>query len=153
MKERLLRFLNHQQLSSAKFAEVIGVQPSSVSHILSGRNNPGFDFIQKILRSYPYLNAEWLILGKGDMLKDMQGTLFPDNDNKDPGNTGFPGTGRPDENQQKESPPEFTTVNKSDDVYDYKSEENMIINVNKTRAIEKIIVLYTDKSFSEYNPS
>jgi transcriptional regulator with XRE-family HTH domain len=156
MKERLLRFLNQQQLSSAKFAEMIGVQPSSVSHILSGRNNPGFDFIQKILLSYPFLNAEWLILGKGDMLKntDMQGTLFMVN-RKEGAETGghFPGTGQPDGGQQGETSLDFTNVNKNEADYDYKSEKDLIPNVNKDKIIEKIIVLYTDKSFSEYKPS
>ena len=80
MKDRLLKFLNKEQLSSARFAEVIGVQPSSISHILSGRNNPGFDFIHKILTNYPSINAEWLITGKGAMLKEdnRQGNLFFD---------------------------------------------------------------------------
>jgi transcriptional regulator with XRE-family HTH domain len=156
MKERLLRFLNQQQLSSAKFAEMIGVQPSSVSHILSGRNNPGFDFIQKILRSYPSLNAEWLILGKGDMLKktDMQGTLFM-TDSRAGAEAGnfFPVTGQADGSQRGETSPEFTNVNQTDSFSDYISEDSTVPNVNNDKTIEKIIVLYTDKSFSEYSPS
>lgn len=80
MKERLLKFLNTIQLSSSKFAEEIGIQPSGVSHILSGRNNPGYDFIVKILTRFPELNSEWLILGKGEMFRSSskQSDLFDD---------------------------------------------------------------------------
>lgn len=67
MKDRLLKFLVAENISATQFADDIGVQRSSVSHILAGRNNPSFDFIQKTLSRYPHLNAEWLILGKGGM--------------------------------------------------------------------------------------
>ncbi|MFC2080550.1 helix-turn-helix domain-containing protein, partial [Bacteroidota bacterium] len=67
MEDRLLKLLDMEQLSSSKFADVIGVQRSSVSHILSGRNKPSFDFLQKTLKAFPVLNADWLILGEGKM--------------------------------------------------------------------------------------
>ena len=50
-------------LSAASFAEKIGVQPSSISHILSGRNKPSLEFIQKILAQFPNISADWLITG------------------------------------------------------------------------------------------
>ena len=163
MKDRLLKFLNSQQLSSARFAEIIGVQPSGISHILSGRNKPGFDFIQKILTSYPSLNAEWLIMGKGNMFKsdNIQGDLFSDehygNQNQsekgkeitgtDP-EAGYTGTG-------DKSDIEDTDVNKLNDDTDYKSEFNSsasITDVSKSKVIQKIVIFYTDKSFTEYSP-
>lgn len=70
MKERLLRFINSIGLSSSRFAEEIGIQPSGVSHILSGRNNPSYDFIVKILNKFPDLNPDWLLLGKGEMFRE-----------------------------------------------------------------------------------
>lgn len=80
MEDRLLKLLDTEQISSSKFADVIGVQRSSVSHILSGRNKPSFDFLQKTLKAFPLLNADWLMLGEGDMYQDMRnyvaGTLF-----------------------------------------------------------------------------
>jgi transcriptional regulator with XRE-family HTH domain len=71
MKERLIQLLDLEQLSPSKFADIIGVQRSSVSHVISGRNNPSFDFLQKTLTAFPGLNAEWLILGKGTMYEQM----------------------------------------------------------------------------------
>lgn len=80
MEDRLLKLLDTEQLSSAKFADLIGVQRSSVSHILSGRNKPSFDFLQKTLKAFPMINADWLILGEGNMyegeINTVSGSLF-----------------------------------------------------------------------------
>ncbi|MFP4060275.1 MAG: helix-turn-helix domain-containing protein [bacterium] len=77
MKDRLLKFLNTENISYTHFADEIGVQRSSISHILSGRNKPSFDFIQKILGRYNKINPEWLIMGTGSMYKNMsQPSLF-----------------------------------------------------------------------------
>ena len=80
MKERLIQLLDLEQLTPSKFADIIGVQRSSVSHVISGRNNPSFDFIQKTLTAFPGLNAEWLIVGQGTMYDQMgrgvSGNLF-----------------------------------------------------------------------------
>ena len=80
MEDRLLKLLDTEQLTSAKFADAIGVQRSSVSHILSGRNKPSFDFLQKTLKVFPMLNADWLILGEGNMyegdVNPISGSLF-----------------------------------------------------------------------------
>jgi transcriptional regulator with XRE-family HTH domain len=67
MKERLLEFLRSENKSSAQLADEIGVQPSGISHILSGRNNPSLDFVLKMLDKYPDLSTEWLLFGKGTM--------------------------------------------------------------------------------------
>ncbi len=70
MKSRISKIIKIEQLSSSKFAESIDVQRSSISHILSGRNKPSLDFIQKILTVYKNINSDWLLFGKGDMFKD-----------------------------------------------------------------------------------
>jgi len=55
MKERLIQLLDLEQLSPSKFADIIGVQRSSISHVISGRNKPSFDFLQKTLKAFPGL--------------------------------------------------------------------------------------------------
>lgn len=58
-------------------AEDIRVQPSGISHILSGRNRPSLDFILKMLEKYPFLSTEWLLFGKGSMYREpTMGDLF-----------------------------------------------------------------------------
>ena len=75
MKERLIQLLDLEQLSPSKFADLIGVQRSSISHVLSGRNKPSFDFLQKTLKAFPGLNASWLLLGEGTMYERMGRTV------------------------------------------------------------------------------
>ena len=78
MKERLIQLLDLEQLTPSKFADIIGVQRSSVSHVISGRNNPSFDFLYKTLKAFPGLNAAWLMLGEGTMYEQM-GRKVPGN--------------------------------------------------------------------------
>jgi transcriptional regulator with XRE-family HTH domain len=70
MRTRILEFLKAENKSSAQLAEEIGVQPSGISHILSGRNNPSLDFVIKMLGRYPSLSTDWLLFGKGKMYRE-----------------------------------------------------------------------------------
>lgn len=70
MNRRLQQFLSAENISQAQFADTIGVARASVSHILAGRNKPGFDFIENMSRKYPALSLEWLVTGKGKMYKN-----------------------------------------------------------------------------------
>lgn len=63
MKERLKEFLEKRNLNARQFAEIIGVQPSSISHILTGRNKPGVELLEKMLRSFPELDIHYIITG------------------------------------------------------------------------------------------
>jgi len=60
MKDRIKIFLEQSGLTAAQLADKIGVQRSSFSHILNGRNKPSANFISKLLTSYPELNANWV---------------------------------------------------------------------------------------------
>ncbi len=70
MKERIAELLLSEGLSANKFAEIVGVQASGISHILSGRNKPGYDLIAKVLGCFPRISPDWLLLGTGSMYRD-----------------------------------------------------------------------------------
>lgn len=72
MKDRITLLIKAKNYTAAQFADEIGVQKSSISHILSGRNNASLDFVQKILLRYPEVNMDWLMFGKGPLLKDSE---------------------------------------------------------------------------------
>lgn len=69
ISKRIQILIKRSKLSNTAFADSIGVQPSSISHILSGRNKPSVDFIQKLLSAYPDISAEWLLLGKEEEIQ------------------------------------------------------------------------------------
>ncbi len=70
MKDRIILLIKAKNLTAAQFADEINVQKSSISHIISGRNNASLDFIQKILFRYPDVNMDWLMFGKGPIFKE-----------------------------------------------------------------------------------
>ena len=72
MNKRLQQFLNAENISQSQFADTLNVARAGVSHILAGRNKPGFDFIESLILHYPDLNIEWLITGKGRMYNAPQ---------------------------------------------------------------------------------
>ncbi len=140
MKERIIKFLTHENLTGTRFADEIGVQRSSVSHILSGRNNPSFEFIQKILSRYKNINSEWLIMGIGSMYK------------------------KPEQMDLFASPMPFTNkiqpasaLQKSNEILtppegDKKNQSDIITEIIPSRKVEKILLFYTDKTFDEFTP-
>ena len=65
---RFTKVIEYSELTPAEFAEEIGVQRSSISHIISGRNKPSLDFITKIKTAFPDFEWNWLITGQGEML-------------------------------------------------------------------------------------
>lgn len=68
--ERLQKIIEHEQLSIPAFARKIGVVDQTVRGIVvQKRNKPGFDMLVKTLQTFDWLNAEWLITGKGEMEK------------------------------------------------------------------------------------
>lgn len=71
MEERLKLFLAMEGLSPSQFADKLGVQRSGVSHLLSGRNKPSFEFISRMLVTFPKINPDWLITGNGKAYRDF----------------------------------------------------------------------------------
>lgn len=139
MKDRLQQFLTLEQLSPARLSEIIGIQRSGLSHILSGRNKPGFEFIQKLLQKFPSLNAEWLITGKGKMYKEQSSPFLEKKDVL---------------NAPQIS--DYTLFNS--DVRKSEPAENLIKEIpltddGKKRILKKMVFVYSDNTFSEYFPA
>jgi transcriptional regulator with XRE-family HTH domain len=62
---RLKKLMEHHQLSASTFADKVGVQRSSISHILSGRNKPSLDFVLKVTSEFKDVDIHWLLNGTG----------------------------------------------------------------------------------------
>ncbi len=187
MIDRILLILKTQNLSSSQFADEIGVQRSSISHILSGRNNPSLEFVTKILKRFPDINSDWIIFGKGSMYKgsDAMYDVSPKESTKSnlqPDLFNFAEVDQVeikaikadtlDENQKYEALKEESSMEKksiNSEIQSIKEEisssknENIIDEKNRLpekntklldskKTIEKIMVFYTNKTFTEYFP-
>ena len=86
MQERFKQLLEEKGLTATRFASMIKVNASAMSHILNGRSKPGFDVLDKIAQAFPELNLNWLISGKGTMygvpVSPVQEVLFQPDDEK-----------------------------------------------------------------------
>ena len=131
MKEIVIRIgqiLEEQQLSSSAFADTIGVQRSSISHVLSGRNKPSLEFILKIIRAFPSYSTDWLLFGKET--DDAKAYQQPANNSAE---TQAEDLAPPYESYENfEKPTKPPTVSKSES------------------EINKVILLLKDGSFTEY---
>ena len=72
--ERLNDIMAYYSLSASAFAELIHVQRSSISHVLSGRNKPSLDFILKLNKAFPDINLYWLLNNTGEMINSTPTT-------------------------------------------------------------------------------
>ena len=149
--KRLEIILDYYSLNASSFADKIGVQRSSLSHLLSGRNKPSLDFILKILDVFPDIDLYWILNGKGNFPKnaeefeeiknnteqvEKQNSPTPSNSEKIPENLFS-------ELQDQNSIPALDT----------KKNENQNSTKDYTSdAIDKIVIFYRNGTFKSYIP-
>ena len=68
MVTRIRELLEARQLSPTQFADLIGVGRPVISHILSERNKPSLEVVQKVISAFPEVSLPWLLSGVGTML-------------------------------------------------------------------------------------
>lgn len=74
MVDRIKQLIEFKGLTPAAFANEVEINRSGLTHIFSGRNQPSLDLIRKILLTFPDISTEWLMLGKGNMLRELKDT-------------------------------------------------------------------------------
>ncbi len=124
MIERINHIISHFQISPSKLADEIGVQRANISHLLSGRNKPSLDLIQKILTRWNQINPEWLLLGRGDFL-----------------------LGKTNESNNDSS--ENNKIPKTENVSTQKNVTPAVC-LSNPKSISKIVVFFSDGTFEEY---
>ncbi len=153
MREKLLKLMKYEKLSSSRLAEILEIQPSSISHILSGRNKPSFDFLVKILRRFPTLNPDWLLLDSDQMYRQSdESAALKDNQVIAPISTSIIQAGS-SEHRQNNSSNDSSVANNNSTKRTTPTELPFANNQNVNKTIERVIVLYSDKSFEAFNIS
>ena len=76
IKDRIRMIMEREKVPPKVFAKTIGVQQSTLSHILNGRNKPSLEVVMKVHQKYDYVNLEWLLYGKGEMMVSEEETSF-----------------------------------------------------------------------------
>ena len=167
LSQKIELLIQKKQISSSQFADKIGIPRSSVSHILSGRNKPSLDVVQKILKAYPELSAEELLFE--DRILSIGTSSSPKIESIGSGPSLFDAPIPSPSESDKNSLPEQTIV-QSNLRRNRESAKNtiqpssvpspdsgyshaMISKNHINKKIERVIIFYSDGSFSESKPS
>ncbi|MFO8086509.1 MAG: helix-turn-helix transcriptional regulator [Bacteroidales bacterium] len=146
MIDRIRLLIETQNLTASQFADIIKVQRSGLSHILSGRNNASLDFVQKVLTKFPEVSPDWLINGEGPMFRKKQKQNEEVAEKQDEPSL-FSSVSREEKKGIRESEPDSLTQSLAKEKEDSSKSE-----VKQTGAIDRIIILYKDGFFKDYYP-
>lgn len=132
--KKMNQILEYYQLTAGAFADKIGVQRSSISHLLSGRNKPSLEFVLKIVSVFPEVDLYWLLLNEG---------VFPKNAT---------------ENHFASNPTVAEEINSINDtktkpLIDIKTLNAKSTIGTATAKITQIVLLYSDGTFQSFDPS
>lgn len=142
--KRLESVLDYYGLNASAFADKIGAQRSSMSHLLSGRNKPSLDFVMKILEVFPDVDLYWILIGKGTFPKnnneeviEIQKSPSPILPNQNIGNDLF-------------STMQINTEKEKIDLKEVSVLKNTNFNLEDDE-IEKIVLFYKNGTFKAYS--
>ena len=139
MKDRIAHIIRAKNLTAGDFALRLGIQPSNVSHLLSGRNNPSLDFVKKPKETFPEYNLDWIVLGVGPMT--VSEPLYD--------------TARTEAAASAPLPQEATaSVDDAKPTLSHAPVEPLHLSENGSpnMALEKIILVYADRTFEVIIP-
>ena len=156
MREKLQLLMNAENLTGSKLAEYLGIQPSSISHILGGRNKPSLDFVQKILQRYPRINPDWLLLDSEEMYRadsspaSSVATSAELQFSESPSMAESATQAEPSAAENQSSPADYTTQAPS-------TPSNVVDTIAPlvaphSRGVKRIIVMFDDHTFESYEP-
>lgn len=144
--KRLETILDYYNLSASSFADKIGVQRSSLSHLLSGRNKPSLDFILKILDVFPDVDLYWILNGKGS---------FPKNDDTSTNNNEESLNAKMPTPSIAEKIPEnlFSEIQNIPNMDSKETKSTITPKSSYSSEVEKIVFFYKNGTFKVFNPN
>lgn len=138
MKDRLNEIIEKKGLTATKFAAMIDVNPSAISHLLKGRNKPGYDVLVNIARAFPDISMDWLLTGKGSMYTQAveRPSVFANTPEKKE---------KPIRQEEKES------VSEKETAAVFQEAATVIPPVSVPhKTLKRIVLFFSDGSFEDY---
>ena len=139
MKDRIAHIIRAKNLTAAEFALRLGIQPSNISHLLSGRNNPSLDFVKKLKETFPEYSLDWIIFGRGPITVSEP---FPDV------TPILAVPTAPVVEQSAESMGTGTLFDQPDEVVT----PPMVPTTSPSTTLKQIILVYSDGTFEQISP-
>ena len=138
MEAKLRILMQNENLTASKLADILEVKPAAISHILSGRNKPSFELICKIVTRFPHINPYWLLGDASEMFNTNAQNSTSEISKEIPGTL-------------------FDLAEKRETVFDHikpatPTTSPMTSSGFSSSEIEKIVIVYRDKTFEELKP-
>ncbi len=155
-KDRIEKVMLTEGMNSAQFAAEIGIQGSTLSHILNGRNNPSLDVLKKVLNRFRTVSSDWLILGVGSMYRGEKQSQTPtlfDSINENSSKSAILEPKIVEKIVSASDVIQPNTPQVSEVAVQPTPEARSIINSvveSPAKSVRKIIVYYTDNTFQEF---
>ena len=141
IKDRLAHIIRAKNLTATQFAEMMQIQPSNVSHLLSGRNKPSLDFLIKLKDVFPEYSFDWIILGKKPItISERQPIAKAEVD--------FTEIKQTVDNDYEKGLFDFVGENYLNNVLEEKSDP---IQSNSKKQVKQLIYVYEDHTFEIYD--
>lgn len=139
IKDRLSHILRAKNLTATQFAEMMQIQPSNVSHLLSGRNKPSLDFLIKLKDIFPEYSFDWIILGKKPITISERQHVIKENDVVE--------IKQLFDNDSERNLFDFTEEN-NDKVLEEKLDQ---VKLDSEKQVKQLIYVYEDHTFEIYD--
>ena len=157
INDKIKQVLTVKSLSPSHLADDIGVQRSSISHILSGRNRPSLDIIQKLVRRFPEFTYEWFLeddIQVSTLPLPTAGLNVPDQ----PAPSAVPWLATTDQSTEPVAEPALAVTATGQQIRSNNVENEMSIpkqNVAPllSKTIDRILIFYSDGTFQAYVPA
>jgi len=145
LNDKIKQILIDKSISPSHFADEIGVQRSSVSHILAGRNKPSLDIVQKIIRRYPDLGMEWI------MDEEELPNIELDQSENNQGNARQKSSIRSNSTLLESSEKKYPDISTVQRNLEAKENSRPVLETVQ-KPIERILIFYSDGTFKQYTP-
>ena len=153
MIERIKKIIAEKNLTLSSFATITDIHPTTISHIINGREiegkgkinqTPSTDVLTKILSAFPDISAEWLIMGIGTMYKGkrtfIEPELFPETAVEPTISTPLPEYRREIEDKSEEKDMKIS------------QKQPVMPELSLSENIDKIVIFFKNKTYVTLKP-
>lgn len=157
-----------ENLKPSQLAEKLEINPAGISHIIAGRNKPSFELLQKILRRFPRINPDWLLLDSGPIYRDE----IPNS--RETPNRAIPGTAQTSIDQSlkpggtrteisgstpdlfnpasSQTEQESVSSKKEQEIGTHDAPWSSMVASGRKPAVQRIVIFYDDQTFETFTP-
>lgn len=152
MREKLLRLMKSEGLTSSRLAEILGTGASNISHIISGRSKPGYDLLRKILLCFPRINPDWLLLDAEQMYRPEEPSDPVLTDTQQQAASPDPQHDAAPHPSTEPDDPQLPFSNEGSKTVSAPLPQQQPQSQPLSPAVRRVIVIYDDKTFESFTP-